>query len=49
LAGGKITGWKSSLYDIKNSGEQIIDQEVVEGSNFISSRSTADILAFVKA
>jgi protease I len=47
LAGREITGWKSSLQDIKNAGAQIIDQEVVEGSNLISSHSPADIPALV--
>lgn len=49
LAGREITGWKSSLQDIKNAGAQLIDQEVVEGNNLISGSSEPDIPALVTA
>jgi deglycase len=49
LKGRKITGWKSLVQDIKNAGAEFIDQEVVEDGNLISSRSPADIPAFIKA
>jgi protease I len=48
LKGRKITGWKSIVQDIKNSGAQYMDQEVVEDDNLISSRSPEDIPAFTK-
>ena len=49
LKGRKVTGWKSIIQDIKNSGAEYLDQEVVEDGNFISSRYPADIPAFIKA
>ena len=49
LAGKKITGWKSVIQDIKNAGATYLDQEVVEDGNLISSRSPADLPAFIKA
>jgi protease I len=49
LAGRKVTGWKSVIQDIKNAGAQFVDHEVVEDGNLISSRSPADLPAFIKA
>ncbi len=49
LQGRKITGWKSIVQDIKNSGAQYLDQEVVEDGNLISSRGPQDIPAFIDA
>lgn len=49
LKGRKITGWKSIVQDIKNAGAKFIDQEVVEDRNLISSRSPADLSAFIEA
>ena len=49
LKGRKITGWKSLIQDIKNAGAEFIDQEVVEDGNLISSRSHADLPAFIRA
>jgi len=49
LRGRRITGWKSLVQDIKNAGAEFIDQEVVIDGNLISSRSPADIPAFIKA
>jgi protease I len=49
LKGRKITGWKSIIQDIKNAGAKFIDQEVVEDGNLISSRSPADLPAFIEA
>ena len=49
LKGRKITGWKSIEDDLINAGAEFIDREVVEDGNIISSRSPADIPAFVKA
>jgi protease I len=49
LRGRKITGWKSLIQDIKNAGAEFIDQEVVEDGNLISSRSPADLPAFIRA
>lgn len=49
LKGRKITGWKSIKQDIINAGAIFIDKEVVIDDNIISSRSPADIPAFIKA
>ena len=48
LKGRKITGWKSLIQDIKNAGTEFIDQEVVEDGNLNSSRSPADLPAFIR-
>jgi|UniRef100_A0A7C3V929 protease I len=49
LKGRKVTGWKSIIQDIKNAGAEFSDQEVVEDGNLISSRSPADLPAFIRA
>jgi len=49
LRGRKVTGWKSIIQDIKNAGAEFIDKEVVEDGNLISSRSPADLPAFIRA
>jgi protease I len=49
LKGRKITGWKSVKDDLINAGAEFIDEEVVEDGNIISSRSPADLPAFIKA
>jgi len=49
LRGRTITAWKSVMQDIKNAGARFIDEEVVEDGNLISSRSPADLPAFIKA
>ncbi len=48
LQGRKATGWKSIIQDIKNAGAEFIDQEVVEDGNLVSSRSPADLPAFIR-
>jgi len=49
IKGRKITGWRSIITDIKNSGAEFIDNEVVEDGNIISSRGPQDIPAFINA
>jgi protease I len=49
LKGRRIAGWNSPIQDIKNAGAEFIDQEVVEDGNLISSRSPADLPAFIRA
>jgi len=49
IKGRKITGWRSIITDIKNSGAEFIDSEVVEDGNIISSRGPQDIPAFINA
>jgi len=49
LRGRKVTGYKSIIQDIKNSGAEFLDQEVVEDENLISSRNPNDLPAFIEA
>jgi protease I len=49
IRGRRITGWKSIIQDIKNAGAEFVDREVVEDGNLISSRSPADLPAFIEA
>ena len=49
LKGRKATGWKTIAVDIKNTGADYMDKEVVEDGNLITSRQPSDIPAFVKA
>lgn len=49
LEGRTVTGWKSIIQDIKNSGAHFVDKEVVEDGNLISSRGPKDIPAFITA
>lgn len=49
IKGRRITGWKSIVQDIKNAGAEYLDQEVVVDGNLVSSRSPADLPAFIKA
>ncbi len=44
-----MTGWKSIVEDIKYAGGEYLDQEVVIDNNLISSRSPADLPAFIEA
>jgi len=48
LKGHKITGWKSIRQDIINAGAEYLDEEVVVDGNFVSSRSPADLPAFIR-
>lgn len=45
----KITGWKSIVQDIKNSGAKFVDKEVVIDGNLVSSRHPGDLPAFINA
>ncbi len=49
IRGRKVTGWKSVIQDIKNAGAEFIDREVVVDGNLVSSRSPADLPAFIEA
>ncbi len=49
IAGRKITGWKSIVQDIRYAGGDYLDQEVVVDGNLVSSRSPADLPAFIEA
>jgi protease I len=49
LKGRTVTGWKSIKQDILNAGAKFVDAEVVEDGNLVSSRSPADLPAFIRA
>jgi protease I len=49
LDGRRVTGWKSIVQDIINAGAEFVDAEVVVDDNLVSSRSPADLPAFVEA
>jgi len=49
LQGRTVTGWKSIVQDIINAGAKYVDQEVVIDNNLVSSRSPADLPAFIQA
>ncbi len=49
VEGRKLTGWKSIVQDIKYAGGDYQDREVVVDGNLVSSRSPADLPAFIKA
>jgi protease I len=49
LEGRKVTGYTSIVQDIKNAGAQYVDAEVVVDGNLVSSRSPADLPAFINA
>ena len=50
IVGGKtVTSWPSIRTDLKNAGAHVVDQEVAEDGNLITSRNPDDIPAFSKA
>ncbi len=48
LRGRKMTGYTSIIQDIKNAGAQFEDAEVVVDDNLVSSRTPADLPAFIR-
>ncbi|GAB5411738.1 MAG: type 1 glutamine amidotransferase domain-containing protein [Chlamydiales bacterium] len=49
LSGKKATGYIAIKDDLENAGATFLDQEVVVDGNLISSRTPADLPAFMKA
>jgi protease I len=49
IRGRTLTGYKSIVQDIKNAGANYVDQEVVEDGCLVSSRTPADLPAFIEA
>lgn len=49
LAGRRVTGYTSIIVDLKNAGAEFVDAEVVVDGNLISSRTPADLPAFIKS
>ncbi|MAM38077.1 MAG: protease [Erythrobacter sp.] len=49
VKGKTVTSWPSIRTDLKNAGANVVDQEVAEDGNLITSRNPDDISAFSKA
>ncbi len=49
LKGKTVTSWPSIRTDLTNAGANVVDQEVAEDGNFITSRNPDDIPAFSDA
>ena len=49
VQGKTVTAWPSVRTDLKNAGANVVDQEVAEDGNLITSRKPDDIPAFSKA
>ena len=49
LRGRKATSWKSIRTDLRNSGAEVVDEEVVIDDNIITSRKPDDVPAFTDA
>jgi protease I len=49
LEGRRVTGYTSIVQDIKNAGAEYVDAEVVVDGNLVSSRTPADLPAFINA
>ena len=47
--GRTVTSWPSIRTDLTNAGADVVDREVVQDGNFITSRKPEDIPAFSKA
>lgn len=47
--GRTVTGWPSIRTDLKNAGAEVVDREVAEDGNLITSRKPDDIPAFSNA
>ncbi|HEY7810700.1 MAG TPA: type 1 glutamine amidotransferase domain-containing protein [Allosphingosinicella sp.] len=49
VRGRTVTGWPSIRTDLKNAGGNVVDQEVAQDGNLVTSRKPEDIPAFTKA
>jgi protease I len=49
VQGKTVTAWPSLRTDLKNAGANVVDKEVAEDGNLITSRKPDDIPAFSKA
>jgi putative intracellular protease/amidase len=49
LQGKTVTGWPSIRTDLKNAGAEVVDREVAQDGNLITSRKPDDIPAFSEA
>ena len=48
IRGRTVTGFRSIKDDLVNAGAQYVDQEVVQDGNLITSRTPADLPAFLR-
>lgn len=49
IDGRRVTGWPSIRTDLENAGAEVVDEEVAEDGNLITSRNPDDIPAFSEA
>lgn len=49
VRGRTVTSWPSVRTDLRNAGANVVDEEVVQDGNIITSRQPADIPAFTGA
>ena len=49
VKGHRMTSWPSVRTDLRNAGADVVDEEVVEDGNFITSRKPDDLEAFSAA
>ncbi len=49
IDGRTVTGWPSIRTDLENAGAEVVDREVAEDGNLITSRKPEDIPAFSEA
>ena len=49
MRGRRAKSWKSIRTDLRNDGAEIVDEEVVNDENIITSRKPDDVPAFTDA
>jgi protease I len=49
VRGRTVTGWPSIRTDLRNAGGNVVDQEVAQDGNLVTSRQPEDIPAFTDA
>ena len=48
VRGRRMTAWQTVQVDLRNAGADVVDEEVVVDGNLVTSRSPADLPAFVR-
>lgn len=49
IRGRTVTGWPSIRTDLRNAGAEVVDREVAQDGNLVTSRKPEDIPAFTEA